>query len=432
MTTTNNLSVLARTANTLTSVGSNGQVLTSNGTAASWQSPAGGTISGQIIAYGSSTAPSGYLACDGSIYSQSSYPTLYATLGTQPSFQSTNIPTASVIPSIANSILFMGSIYSTNNGASFANVGSGGGGQYIWTGTYYVNSGGGLGGIYYRTTPNGAGTNVLTNVNYATVGIVWTGSQAIVTGLAANGAGLVSYSTNGTSWTAGAALSGTTPIPFGIAYGNSTTVIVGSNSSGGAIWTTTGSTNTARTLPSGFGGSGAYIAYVSYVNSLFVAIDTSGGVATSPDGVTWTLKTAKGILPITANSGPFFAAVPYISIYWGNSAISYCNGLYFIGSLYSSDLINWKMIPPANALSALQTGYSSTSGGIQPYPWGASISDGTRVYFGGGYQSVGGCGDSAGEYACVVTPYNYTTGTQFIVPKIVDLQSPNVYYYIKT
>jgi hypothetical protein len=46
MTTTNNLSVLARTANTLTSVGSNGQVLTSNGTASYWANATGGGATG--------------------------------------------------------------------------------------------------------------------------------------------------------------------------------------------------------------------------------------------------------------------------------------------------------------------------------------------------------------------------------------------------
>jgi hypothetical protein len=61
MTTTNNLSVLARTANTLTSVGSNGQVLTSNGTAASWVSPAGGQYQYALYTSGTTTwtAPSG-------------------------------------------------------------------------------------------------------------------------------------------------------------------------------------------------------------------------------------------------------------------------------------------------------------------------------------------------------------------------------------
>jgi hypothetical protein len=61
MTTTNNLSVLARTANTLTSVGSNGQVLTSNGTAASWVSPAAGGFSNMTVftSNGTWTIPAG-------------------------------------------------------------------------------------------------------------------------------------------------------------------------------------------------------------------------------------------------------------------------------------------------------------------------------------------------------------------------------------
>ena len=56
MTTTNNLSVLARTANTLTSVGSNGQVLTSNGSAVYWSTASAGVNLASSYAFTNGTA----------------------------------------------------------------------------------------------------------------------------------------------------------------------------------------------------------------------------------------------------------------------------------------------------------------------------------------------------------------------------------------
>ena len=60
--------------------GSNGQVLTTNGSGvATW-----GTVppAGVIMAFAGSTAPSGYLICDGSAVSRSTYANLYAVIGT--------------------------------------------------------------------------------------------------------------------------------------------------------------------------------------------------------------------------------------------------------------------------------------------------------------------------------------------------------------
>lgn len=43
---------------------------------------AGGIPAGMIAPYGGSSAPAGWLVCDGSSYQQSSYPALYAAIGT--------------------------------------------------------------------------------------------------------------------------------------------------------------------------------------------------------------------------------------------------------------------------------------------------------------------------------------------------------------
>jgi microcystin-dependent protein len=63
----------------LTSVGSSGTVLTSNGSVASWQAPA--TISGAIQMWPTTTAPAGYLLCNGGSYSTTTYAALFAVVG---------------------------------------------------------------------------------------------------------------------------------------------------------------------------------------------------------------------------------------------------------------------------------------------------------------------------------------------------------------
>jgi microcystin-dependent protein len=67
----------------LTSPGSNGNVLTSNGSAWVSQAPASGVPTGTIVAFGGSTAPSGWLLCDGTnTYSRTTYSALFAVIGT--------------------------------------------------------------------------------------------------------------------------------------------------------------------------------------------------------------------------------------------------------------------------------------------------------------------------------------------------------------
>ncbi len=68
-----------------TSAGTSGQVLTSNGTSApSWSSTASLGVApvGSIMIWAGSTAPTGWLLCDGTAYSTGAYPALYAVIGT--------------------------------------------------------------------------------------------------------------------------------------------------------------------------------------------------------------------------------------------------------------------------------------------------------------------------------------------------------------
>lgn len=68
-----------------TAAGTAGQVLTSNGTSApTWSSTASIGVSpvGSIMIWAGSTAPTGWLLCDGTAYTTAAYPALYAVIGT--------------------------------------------------------------------------------------------------------------------------------------------------------------------------------------------------------------------------------------------------------------------------------------------------------------------------------------------------------------
>jgi microcystin-dependent protein len=73
------------TAMASTAAGTSGQVLTSNGTGApTWAAPTsvGAAPVGSIMIWAGSTAPTGWLLCDGTAYSTTTYAALYAVIGT--------------------------------------------------------------------------------------------------------------------------------------------------------------------------------------------------------------------------------------------------------------------------------------------------------------------------------------------------------------
>ena len=82
-TTKGDLIVSNGTNNVRQGVGSDGQVLAANSAVSSgveWQNP-GGLLSGLILAYGGSSAPSGWLLCDGALVSRATYSALYSVVG---------------------------------------------------------------------------------------------------------------------------------------------------------------------------------------------------------------------------------------------------------------------------------------------------------------------------------------------------------------
>jgi hypothetical protein len=71
----------------------------------------------------------------------------------------------------------------------------------------------------------------------------------------------------------------------GVAYGNGTFVAVGEL--GTILTSPDGVTWTIRTS-----GTSAYLSGVAYGNGTFVAVGELGTILTSPDGVTWTIRTS--------------------------------------------------------------------------------------------------------------------------------------------
>lgn len=82
----NNLSDVANVNTSLNNLlpsqtSNSGKFLTTNGTSSSWGVPSQ-VITGSISIWSTNTAPSGYLECDGSAVSQTTYAALFAVLGT--------------------------------------------------------------------------------------------------------------------------------------------------------------------------------------------------------------------------------------------------------------------------------------------------------------------------------------------------------------
>lgn len=397
--------------------GTAGNVLTSNGTA--WTSAATAGIStGSIITYGSSSTPSGYLACDGSTYTKSSYTALSTVLGNVMSntFTRTFTNTIPVLAAYANSRIFLmrmdgnGAWVSSDSGVTWTSISNPIGNNVVWNGTRYVASGmyynGCLwaAGVYYSTNST-TWTIATTNVNYAAVGSVWTGSRFVVAQFAGTA---TSYSTDGVTWTAGGTTTSVNPID--LAYGNSIIVCIGTSTNKIAT-STDGSTWTNRTAPAGLQTPRG----ISYVNNQFVIVDSSGNLATSTDGITWTLTYTQSS---TSALAPYFLNYPNQSgtIVPQRVAYNTADSRYYYGSCYSTNLTSWSVVPYSSAYGSYYPsgGYPDASYVGRMYN---AVSDGTRLY---------------NPYGAVYNPYPYTTATQFIVPNLSSQTSGGTYYYIKT
>ena len=405
----------------LAAPGTSGNVLTSNGTAWTSAAASGGVLTGQTIQYGSSTAPTGYLKCDGSTYNISAYSTLAGVLGslseTKAQYYISVASANNYYSSYANSNVIICNYwttvsgyvyYSTNSGVSYSTTALTASttdgkprGKIVWTGTNYVasNANGSCCGnqvfVCYTTSLASTAWTKTSTFNYAPCNaIVWTGSRVVA--VSNSGTMYPYYSTNsGVTFTAGTGISSGFYVAdnAGLAYGASIIVAVGSNityttpqiftSPDGATWT-------ARTVPAGV--TGTRFNFVTFINSLFVAVDTGNNVISSADGITWTYKGNAGVA----------GEVVYLS----------ATSTYYMNGKYSSDLITWYTFPFAtNSNAFFSTVYLGT--------------DGTRLFSANSQNQL-----------TSYNPFSYTTGTQFVVPNFgttaIGAGTFGAYSYIKT
>jgi hypothetical protein len=435
--------------------GTSGNVLTSDGT--NWTSAASsGTATAEIIT-STASSKSGYLLCDGSLYSRSSYTALAAAIGTP--LMPKNTLGAALTGYIGTYIQEANGLLLRSGSAS-----SGGGTNAVNTANAITTSTDGITWTL-RTGVNMSSSNnnqylaygnskyvaLTAYYNYQYVqtqdssdGVTWTqranntlarGDATEVWGDIAfggtsnrfvrgrtyrsynggcdvnSGTMLLEYSSDGITWTTGQSLattSGSFTFPAGgyvAGYSGgfvataSTTVSGGTNyvyySADGATWTDiTSNINSVATINGGIG-------YPSYVNGRFILSTGVGQIYTSTTGASgsWSL--------LTSNNSVLTGARVRGN---ANGYATNLNGT----SYYSTDLLTW--VAPTNL-------------GLGTITVTATPSTGTRFY---------GTGGTSGSY--YIDLYNYTTATQFPVPAVytTSTSSPNsgnnipVNYFIKT
>jgi hypothetical protein len=392
------------------------------------------TVLGTIV-----VAPSGYLACDGSIYTRSSYPSLAAYIGTPVSFATGSIAQTYSIAGVsnlgicaANNVVFAsgssvadmnssavanGLRYSTDSGVTW-NLATGWSINYNY-GIAYGN------GVYVQTL-NGAvglthsiayGSSPTTITSKATVFTASAGYTSQFPNSIAFGNGIFLYtafnynyctgvagsigvysSTNGSSWTFNnVPVAGDNPYMVGTTSGflaSSVNRIF--YSTNGASWSE---------ITSNFTGTG----YVSAGNGLFI-VTTSTGIYTSSTGTTgtWALMPTPRGITVPAN----FLSLGY---YWGWTGYAWVTSVGYI----TVDFVNFSSL----TLPSAATNFFYASGQT------GSLTNGNISYLTTSFNTV------------YLTPrVSYTASTQFPVPNLTSPFSGNQVmggasegqYFIKT
>jgi hypothetical protein len=431
----------------LDSPGTSGNVLTSDGTSWVSQTPAtpAGVPTGGIIYWPSTTPPSGYLKCDGSIYNRSSYSSLASVVGT---------PMLPSSETLRNSGLAIGSglgypnyITSVNGviftsgsaGLTTSSVANGfrtstdgitftsrtGAGIYTFQGTvaYFAST-------YVTLVSYGATNSATSNFQTSTDLATWTqrtftaatlsGGQLALAGNQTWGRGIMHngttgwdgcgyvisnpytwyYSTNATTWTA-AASPPTNTQGFSahhvVAGTASALALYGASGTGFALWyTADGSTytNVTSNITSSFPNV-TTVYKVFWTGTYFYLLCNSNIVLRSTTGASGTWSQATNMLGIGNGGTNTFSSMS------SDSYIYSTDGTYHIMSAgtgafwYSSDLVNWSYISGRSGFYAAVTGSTfvgrTASGPISTY---------------------------------TMTGTGYTTATQFPVPNL-NLASAN-------
>ena len=179
---------------------------------------------------------------------------------------------------------------------------------------YYTSSGGGGGGPTTWT----AVSNSTFDSNYIISGIAYGGGKWVAGSYKTSGGRKIAYSTDGTSWTESYSSGGQI---YAIAYGNNKFVAVGSNgnmatSTDGATWTDVENTSTLWNHYSVSANkyTTTSIYAIAYGNGKFVAGGTDGAMATSTDGTNWT-----AVSNSTFNSNDAYGTANIYGIAYGSA-----------------------------------------------------------------------------------------------------------------
>lgn len=355
--------------------GTSGQALISQGLGLSpvWGSVAD-FVTGDIFFTNRDLSAPNWLPADGSLYLKTTYPDLSTELGSLPTPDSASSWTARSSGLYA-SLLFIAH----------------GNGLYLTGGTNGVLSTS-PNAVTWTSRTSGLGTSDISCAAY--------GNGLYLIG---NISGGLATSPNGVTWTARTSGFAGTQINS-IAYGNGVYVAVGS---GGKITSSPDAiTWTART--SGFGSAALY--GVIFVNGKFIAFgeNSTSSIATSTDGITWTLITSPGSVKLLNYSGnSFFAVVGNNKdiwtskdlVTWSKTRVSSMTVVYGAGLFLLKN----------NGTSGISKSYDLlTSFGDIPYGLPSAINAG--IYVNGMFVFVGDAGSIS------TSTVGYDISTQFATP----------------
>lgn len=324
------------------------------------------------------TAPTGWLPCEGAVYTKATYPALATLLGSIPGDYTWTARTTTGITAV-----------------SLVNYAAG----------LYVAAGDAAGNV--STSPDGFTWTSRTGnlgANYPSK-YAYFNSLHILTAAG----GMLSSSPTGVTWTARTANCGSGSIELCagtsriVAFLSGTTTISSSPD---------GTTYTSRTI-------GAAVIHMAFGNSTFVAAGNSGAVYTSADGDTWTSRTG-------LETGNYSGLIFFNGYFY---AWRYATGV--MEMFRSADGITWASwpfsFPTINAQPSFYVGASYvfwTINGVlyrsaDMSNWDLQTNTMTPGGLTGGYLPKQGSGlafVSAGASVYTSPDYDFTTSTQFRVP----------------
>jgi hypothetical protein len=259
-------------------IGSNGQLLQSNGTSApSWSGFSALSSTPSFVMVNSSGIA--FTSTDGTTWTQRIPPT---TLGVQGMTYGSGV--------FVGVRLFSDSVYYSTDGITWTvlagALGSGSSGGITYGNGIFVAP---VGSGSARTSTNGITwtARTLPEGSIAGAGAYGNGNLVLMGGNIFGGSSVSAYSTNGITWASSAMPS--SQRWSSVAFGQSKFVAVSNSGTGVGATSTNGITWTAVSLPANSSWES-----VAFGNNVFVAVNTSNQYARSTDGITWTTASASG------------------------------------------------------------------------------------------------------------------------------------------